>query len=516
MFLLYGAVCGAPWKGVLMNETGRLLIVSNRLPLVMNRQADRWLVRPGAGGLVTALAPVLRDRGGVWIGWPGTTAEPTVQLREAIAGAVADTGYDLVPVFIDEREKDLYYRVFANEVIWPLFHDMTSRCRFLPEAWDVYGTVNARFAEIVTTQIQRDDFVWIHDYHLMQAARHLRQAGVRQRLAFFLHIPFPPVDIFAKLPWRRQLLEDLLAFDLLGFQSQRDRRNFARCVSVLMSDRVAVRTRGGHTVIEYHDHRRRVLAGAFPIGIDAEGFARDAAAPGVAERAWYLHENYPDRQILLGIDRLDYTKGVPEKLEAFRHLLRHSPQMIEQVTLVQVVVPSRWELPHYDQLKQEIERLVGEINGEFSRPGWVPVHYHYRSLSREELLAYYRTAEVLIASPWKDGMNLLAKEYCACDIEEHGVLLLSEFAGAAAQLHKQAVMFNPHDIVGMAEAIHHALVMPEDERRRRMRALRRNVRKQDVFWWVDRFLQAALQRRLADFPQVDDFVPGTDQLATEA
>jgi trehalose 6-phosphate synthase/phosphatase len=497
-------------------QTGRLVIVSNRLPVVMDRREQGWRVHPGAGGLVTALAPVLRDRGGVWIGWPGTTEPPTDDLRQAIASAVGDAGYDLVPVFLDEREKHLYYRVFANEVVWPLFHDMTLRCRFLPEAWDVYGAVNARFAATTAGQLQSDDFVWIHDYHLMQAARHLRRTGVRQRLGFFLHIPFPPVDIFAKLPWRRQVLADLLAFDLLGFQSQRDRRHFARCVAALAPDLARVRSRGGHSVLEVRDGGRQVLAGAFPIGIDAAGFARDAAAEGVAERAWYLHENYPERQIILGVDRLDYTKGVPEKLEAFRHLLRIRPRWCEQVTLVQVLVPSRWEIPHYDQLKQEIERLVGEINGEFSRPGWVPVHYHYRSLSREELLAYYRTAEVLIASPWKDGMNLVAKEYCASDIEERGVLLLSEFAGAAAQLHRHALMFNPHDIAGMAEAIERALSLPEAERRRRMRRLRRNVRQQDVFWWVDRFLQTALQRRLADFPPVEDFYPGGDHLASEA
>jgi trehalose 6-phosphate synthase/phosphatase len=219
------------------------------------------------------------------------------------------------------------------------------------------------------------------------------------------------------------VLQDLLAFDLLGFQSQRDRRNFVRCVSVLCPTWSTCARAAATACVTHREDGRQVLAGAFPIGIDAAGFARDAAADGVAERAWYLHENYPERQIILGVDRLDYTKGVPEKLEAFRELLRRWPHWCDKVTLVQVVVPSRWEIPHYDQLKQEIERLVSEINGEFSRPGWVPVHYHYRSLEREELLAYYRTAEVLIASPWKDGMNLVAKEYCACDIEEHGVLL---------------------------------------------------------------------------------------------
>jgi len=488
-----------------MTTKQRLVIVSNRLPVVMTQRQGMWTATPGAGGLVTALAPVLRDRGGVWIGWPGTTAEATDGLRGAIADAVGDTGYDLVPVFIDEQEKELFYRVFSNEVVWPLFHDMTSRCRFDPDAWGVYSAVNARFAEVITTSARPHDFVWIHDYHLMRVAGFLRRAGVEQRLGFFLHIPFPPVDVFMKLPWRRELLLDLLQFDLIGFQAQRDRRHFARAVSALLPDLATVRTAGQRTAISCGG--RQVHAGAFPIGIDAAGFSRDAARQDVAEQAWYLHENYPERQIILGVDRLDYTKGIPEKLRAYRHLLRTHPEMCEQVTLVQVLVPSRWEIPHYDQLKQEIERLVGEINGEFTRPGWVPVHYYYRALERRELLAYYRTAEVLVASPWKDGMNLVAKEYCACKSDEPGVLLLSEFAGAAAQMHRHALMFNPHDIVGMAATMRQALLMPRLERAERMRALKRGVQRQDVFWWVDRFLQAALQRRLSDFPTVQEFYP---------
>lgn len=494
-----------------MGHDHRLVIVSNRLPLVMDNQEGQWSVSPGSGGLVTALAPVLRDRGGVWIGWPGTTEPPTDDLQEAIAGAVRDTGYDLVPVFLSAEEKYWYYQVFANQVLWPLCHDMVSRCQFLPRAWDVYSEVNARFAAVMADELQPSDFVWIHDYHLMQVGRHLRASGSQQRLGYFLHIPFPPVDVFMKLPWRRQVLHDLLQFDLLGFQTQRDRRHFARAVSVLLSDQAQVRTSGQRTSITCGD--RRVLCGAFPIGIDHAGFSRDAATEEVAEQAWYLHENYPDRQIILGVDRLDYTKGIPEKLEAYRHLLREQPEVCEQVSLVQVVVPSRWEIPHYEALKEEIERLVGEINGEFTRPGWVPVHYYYRSLSRRDLLAYYRTSEMLVASPWKDGMNLVAKEYCAAKVGEPGVLLLSEFAGAAAQMHQHALMFNPHDIAGMAATMHQGLLMPREERATRLRALRRGVRKQDVFWWVDRFLQAALQRRLSDFPTVSEFYPSQEDAA---
>ena len=497
-----------------MDSKDRLVIVSNRLPLVMEHKDGDWHVQPGSGGLVTALAPVLRNRGGMWIGWPGTVDPPTDDLRRAIDEAVSDLGYDLAPVFLDAEEKYWYYSVFSNQVLWPLFHDMTSRCRFEPRAWKVYTDVNRRFAETIANRLQPRDFLWIHDYHLMQVGRWLREMGADQRIGFFLHIPFPPVDIFMKLPWRRQILHDLLQFDLLGFQTQRDRRNFARAVAALLHDAVRVRTAGQRTSIDYEN--RHVMCGAFPIGIDYGDFAQGAADESVAESAWYLHENYPERQIFLGVDRLDYTKGIPEKLRAFRHMLRTHPEMCEKATLVQVTVPSRWDIPHYEELKHDIERLVGEINGQFTRPGWIPIHYYYRSLSRRELLAYYRTAEVLVVSSWKDGMNLVAKEYCACKEAEPGVLTLSEFTGAAAQLHKQALMFNPHDIAGMADTMHEALIMPEDERRQRMATLKRNVQKQSVFWWVDRYLQAALQRRLSDFPTISEFYPDETRTVTEA
>ncbi len=494
--------------------TTRLVIVSNRLPIIMERTKDNWRIAPGSGGLVTALAPVLRDRGGLWIGWPGTTEPPTDSLREAIAGSTPNTGYDLVPVFLDADEKRHYYRGFSNEIIWPLFHDMQVLCRFAPRSWEVYKEVNARFAEAVINRLRPRDFVWIHDYHLMQVAAHLRQAGIEERLGFFLHIPFPPVDIFLKLPWRHQVLADLLAHDLIGFQSRRDRRNFVGCVRALYKDETVVRSQGAGTTINFRN--RDIQVGVFPISIDYAAFARDSASDAVAEQAWYVHENFPDRQIILGVDRLDYTKGLPDKLRAYRAALRRYPDLQGRVTLVQVVVPSRWDIPHYSNLKEELDRLVGKINGEFTRPGWVPLHYMYRSIERTQLLAYYRTAEVMLVTPWKDGMNLVAKEYIAADHDEQGALVLSEFAGATAQLHRHVIVVNPHDIEGMATAIHDACIMPSDERRRRMRRLRQSVRRQDVFWWVNAFLEAALHRSLDDFPVLEDYYPGPPGLTAEA
>jgi trehalose 6-phosphate synthase/phosphatase len=486
----------------------RLIIVSNRLPVVVSQGPDGEVsVNPGSGGLVTALAPVLRDRGGLWIGWTGTVEEDGIDLEGPLAEANARSGYDLVPVPLSRREKIDYYRGFSNEIIWPLFHDMQSKCRFAPEYWYTYRAVDHKFARVIARHVRETDFVWIHDYHLMSVAMELRTLRIANRLGFFLHIPWPPLDIYLKLPWRHQILRDMLAYDLIGFQSLRDRRNFVQCARALLPE-VTV-TGKGHRQSLVHDERETRL-GAFPISIDYDEFARQAESEEVARAAWYIHEEHPERKIILGVDRLDYTKGIPEKLRAFRSALRRFPDLQGKVDLVQVVVPSRWEIPHYNDLKMEIERLVGEISGEFTRPGWVPLHYIFHSLDRHELVAYYRTAEILLTTPWKDGMNLVAKEYCAANVDETGVLILSEFAGTTAQLHANAVVVNPHDIEGMGEAIYRAWTMPEEERRRRMGNLRRAVSRHDVFWWVNSFLRYAIDRDLDSFPVLEDYVPPPD------
>ncbi len=483
----------------------RLVIVSNRLPVVASRSAGAWHLKRGSGGLVTALAPVLRDRGGLWIGWPGVATLPDGELRRALQRAGRDTGYDLVPVFLDEREMRLYYQGFANEILWPLFHDLQSRCRFQSAAWQVYARVNARFAAGIRAQLRADDFVWVHDYHLLQVAAHLRQAGARQRLAFFLHVPFPPLDIYLKLPRRHQILADLLAYDLLGFQVARDLRNFVQCVRSLFRDEARIDRQGNRTTITFRERETQI--GAFPISIDYADFAAGAAEAGVARRARFIREQFPGQQILLGVDRLDYTKGLPEKLRALRETLQRWPDLQGRLTLVQIVVPSRDDIRAYAELRKDLHRLIGEINGEFTRPGWVPVHYLYRHLDRSELLAYYRAADIMLVTPLKDGMNLVAKEYAVANHDQHGVLVLSEFAGAVSQLHRWVFAVNPHDAENVAEAIHAAWHLGAEDRRGRMAALQRSIRRQDVFWWVNAFLQAALHRGLDDFPVLEEYVP---------
>jgi trehalose 6-phosphate synthase/phosphatase len=476
----------------------RLVVVSNRLPYVFRRRdGGRWRATEGSGGLVTALLPVLRNRGGTWIGWPG--ASGTVgAIRSALATASATAGYNLVPVGLNDEELKNFYHGFSNEVIWPLFHDLPSFCNFDPAYWRSYLAVNAKYARAVAPHAGPQDFVWVHDYHLMSLGAELRLLGARSRLAFFLHIPFPAPDIFMKLPWREPLMHALLHYDLVGFQTARDRRNFIACLHTLEP---GVKLEGRGAVQTARLGARTLRIGSFPISIDYNAFMRRAAGADVAEKARELHALLPKRRLVLGIDRLDYTKGITLRLKAFQHLLTRYPDMRGRVSLMQVVVPSRAEIPQYERMKTEIEQLAGRINGEFARPGgWVPVWYEYRSLTRLELLAYYRAADIALITPLKDGMNLVAKEYCACSIEEDCVLILSEFAGAAAQLGGDALLVNPFDIEQVAEAIRDAVRMPAAERTARMRRMRRAVRRQDVFWWVESFLQAAIARDLRAFP----------------
>jgi trehalose 6-phosphate synthase/phosphatase len=461
----------------------RLVVVSNRLPVALKRAGRSWKVEPGAGGLVTALLPVLRHRGGTWIGWPGAPGAAG-EFSSALSAAGRQAGYRLAAVPLGEAEVADFYQGFSNQVIWPLFHDLPSLCDFRERYWQTYCTVNRKYARAAAMRAAPGDFIWVHDYHLMNVAAELRARGARQRIGFFLHIPFPSPDVFLKLPWRAQILDALLAYDLVGLQTARDRRNFLAVAQAL--GRTADAGRVGH----------------FPISIDYNAFLRAAAAPEVQARASELHRLLPRRKLVLGIDRLDYTKGITLRLAAFQDLLERRPEMRGKLSLMQVVVPSREDIPQYHRMKTEIEQLVGRINGAFARPGgWVPVWYEYRSLSRQDLLAYYRAADIALITPLKDGMNLVAKEYCACSIEEDCVLILSEFAGAAEQLGRGALLVNPYDIRGVAEALHTAYAMPERERTARMRALRRSVRRDDVYRWVDRFLRAAISRDLRAFPQ---------------
>jgi trehalose 6-phosphate synthase len=480
----------------------RLIALSNRLPVVAQRKGGSWTVSPGTGGLVTAMAPALRNRGGTWVGWPG--AHGGEELSRVISASSRGVGYTLVPVLLNRREVSDYYDGFSNQIAWPLFHELHTYCQFAPSFWYAYQLVNRKFAQTVARCTTGHDYIWVHDYHLIGVGQALREMNVTRRTGFFLHTPFPPMNTFIKLPWRAQLLQSMLEYDLVGFQTMGDRRNFIECLQRLLP---GVRAAGRGPVITVTHEGRSVRVGTFPISIDYEGFLKRAMTPQVERGAQGIREGFRGQKIMLGLDRMDYTKGLKERLHALREALTRHPELRGKITLVQVLVPSRRALKEYKILKARIDRLIGEINGQFSFMDWAPIHYHYRTLTDEELLSYYRASDIALVTPLKDGMNLVAKEYCACTVRNEGVLILSEFAGAAAQFHNGALMVNPYDREGTADAIHTAFAMERSEKRRRMRKLRESVRKQNIFWWVESFLQAAFARNLEDFPPVEEYVP---------
>ncbi len=485
----------------------RLLVVSNRLPIVLEKKAGGWSHKPGSGGLVNALAPVLSHRGGVWIGWPGMPLERGGAWEAVLAEGFRERGYDLVPVLLSDEEVKGFYEGFANAILWPLFHDLLGHCNFQPSFWYAYLDVNEKFADAVLQHAREDDFIWIQDYQLIHVAEFMRRKSDTLRAGFFLHIPFPALDILLKLPWRGQILKAFLAYDLLGFQTPRDTRNFLACLQALLPEAEIV---DQYPVSEVHLGSRTVKVGAFPIGIDFQSYDETARSPEVERRVAELRGHFGPAELIVGVDRLDYTKGLVERLEAFRNALQRYPELREKVLLSQLVVPSREGVPEYQALKANVDRLVGEINGEFSTAGWVPVHYHYKSVRRRELIALYRMARIGFVTSIKDGMNLVAKEFCACQIDGRGVLVLSEFAGAAAQLQGGALLVNPHDIEGMADALKAAFDMDEEERRWRMEEMRKILREQDIFWWVDYYLQAALGTVPADFRAPAEYVPALE------
>ena len=467
-----------------------ILVVSNRLPFTAHRGARGIERRPSVGGLVTALEPVLRKRGGTWIGWPGIALKKGERLP--LSGRADGKGYHVGAVHLTETEVNRYYHGFSNRTLWPLFHSLHERATFDARDWETYRKVNDRFAEVAAESAGEADLVWVHDYHLTLAPAALRQALPDTRIGFFLHIPFPPWDVFRLLPWDREILRGLLACDLVGFHVGGYAQNFLDCVERRLGARV---DRRGLRV-EWGD--RTVQVGAFPIGIDFDAFAGKAREASPAPEAGA-------ERVVLGVDRLDYTKGIPERFRAFERLLERHPRHRESVVLLQLAVPSRSQVSEYKILKREIDELVGRINGRFATASWSPIRYLYRSVSQEKLVALYRDADVALVTPLRDGMNLVAKEYVACQVGEPGVLVISEMAGASETM-REALAVNPYSIDEVAEALHRALTMEEDERASRMASLRRRERRYDVQHWVSGFLDAASRESEAlDDPLEADF-----------
>ena len=456
----------------------RLIALSNRLPNLRSAVASDEDRRRNVGGLVSALEPVLRERHGLWLGWSGrTTAGDTVSTPLV----AEDAAPPIASIDLPDAWHKHYYNGLCNRGLWPLFHSFPQRVRFVDEDWEAYVRVNAAFAECVRELVAPDAAVWVHDYHLLLVAEQLRQRGHRGPIGLFLHIPFPSRDIFSMLPWSERVVGDMLAFDLIGFHTPCYVDNFRQCASSLLS------ARAGDDVVEHRDRRTRIAA--FPIGIVPEHFEPPADAATADEIGSILRSIAPAR-LILGVDRLDYTKGIAERLAAFGRLLELHPRWRRLVSFIQVSVPSRADVPEYAEQRAAIESIVGRINGEFGEANWTPVRYVYRSYERPQLVALYRAAAIGFVTPLRDGMNLVAKEFVAAqDPKDPGVLLLSRFAGAAVELH-DALLTNPFHPDGMARDLDRALRMPLEERVERHTKLDAAVRRTTAVTWAEEFLAA--------------------------
>ncbi|MDB5953929.1 alpha,alpha-trehalose-phosphate synthase (UDP-forming) [Ramlibacter sp.] len=450
----------------------------SRLVVVSNRIADPR--KTAAGGLAVALAEVLNNTGGLWFGWSGKIVDDTEvdDVHVVQAGPVK-----LAMVDLSQADHDAFYLGYSNGVLWPVFHYRLDLADFDAGYIAGYRRVNQLFARKLLPLLRPDDVLWVHDYHLIPLAAELRALGCQHRIGFFLHIPLPPPLMLAAIPGHDWLVRALFAYDLVGFQSRSDLKHF-----------------GDYVETEAHAQRldedrwrafgRTVHAGAFPIGIDIEEFNALANGPEATEMYERMKREYYRRKLLVGVDRLDYSKGLPQRMRAFREFLTKNPELRESATLIQIASPSRENVSAYTDILHELESLCGSINGNFGDLEWMPVRYIHRTVARDRLPGLYKASRVALVTPLRDGMNLVAKEYLAAQNEEDpGVLVLSRFAGAAEQL-KEALLVNPYDTEGTAAAIQLALQMPLEERRQRHQALLRTVREYDVHWWCETFLDA--------------------------
>jgi trehalose 6-phosphate synthase len=452
------------------------VVVANRLPVDLEIGEDgseNWKSSPG--GLVTALEPMLRSRRGAWVGWPG--------LADAEAEPFEEDGLQLHPVTLSAEDVEDYYEGFSNSTLWPLYHDVVMPPAYHRSWWQTYVRVNERFAA-ATAEVAADGAtVWVQDYQLQLLPGLLREMRPDLRIGFFLHIPFPPTELFIQLPWREKIVKGLLGADLVGFHTPGGVRNF-RSLAIRLGGATARKERG-----EVEVDGRVVRLGAFPISIDSGSLDELSRQPEVIERAKEVRQELGDpRRVVLGVDRLDYTKGIDVRLHAFEELLDDGA-IGDDTVFVQIATPSRERVEHYIRLRAEIEQTVGRINGEHGSVGYNPVNYLHQALPRTELTAFYLAADVMLVTPLRDGMNLVAKEYVACRHDEGGVLVLSEFTGAAREL-TSAMLVNPYDTDGVKAAVVQALDMPPDEARKRMKSLRRQVLRNDVDAWARSFLDA--------------------------
>ena len=451
-----------------------LVVVANRLPVQPDAEAGVNGWRPSPGGLVSALTSVLQRGNGLWIGWPGTSQHRHVPAHYE--------GIRLRAVPISADEYETFYLGFSNATLWPLYHDAIRPPAFHRTWWQSYVRVNRRFADAVAETAAPGATVWVHDYHLQLVPRMVRDRRPDVRVGFFMHIPFPPLELFNQLPWRREIVEGLLGADLVGFQTRQSAANFSRLARRLTP------ADGTDALVQYEG--RRVRTGAFPITADVARFAAAAQDPAVRARAKEIRQDLGDPEvILLGVDRLDYTKGIQQRAKALAELYADHSLDPEHHVMVQIAVPSRESDAHYERERHELEQVVSEVNGDYGLVGRPVIHYLHQNMPFDELVALYLAADVMLVTPYRDGMNLVAKEYVTCRTDLTGRLILSEFAGAATEL-RGAFIVNPHDLEGVKEAIRSAVRAGPREARERMARMRRQTMRRDVYDWATTFLAA--------------------------
>jgi trehalose 6-phosphate synthase/phosphatase len=458
-------------------DDNRLLIVSNRLPVVVATAGEGVQLKPATGGLATGLRAQHESGSGVWIGWPGDVSQLSTHQHHEL-GRQLDRRR-IVPVHLTQAHVERYYHGFANRVLWPLFHYQIDRVPVDAAGWEAYHQVNEAFADVVAREYRSGDTIWVHDYQLMLLPALLRARLPTARIGFFLHIPFPSSEVFRVLPWRHEILDGLLGADLVGFHTFGYLRHFM--ASLLHVDGVEAQ------VDSVRVGTREVQLGVFPMGVAADEWSTLAQSDSAGAELRNVRDAAAGRRIILGVDRLDYTKGIPRRLHAVERLLTRYPELRGRVRYIQVAVPSRGGVDSYQRFKRQVEESVGRLNGTWGTLNSAPVHYIHQTVTETELAALFRAADVMLVTPLRDGMNLVAKEFIASRVDDDGVLVLSEFAGAAAEL-DGAVTVNPYDVEAVASSLYRALSMSPGERTERMRRLRRRVREYDVHHWAQTFL----------------------------
>lgn len=458
-------------------SSSKTIIVSNRLPVRVVKEDGQLTFQPTEGGLATGLGSIYKEGNNLWIGWPGAKLE-TVEEEAQTTKELHDQ--NMHPVFLTDEDMELYYEGFSNETLWPNFHYFNQYSIFRNETWESYQRVNQKFADEIISQTSADDTVWIHDYQLLLVPEMLRKMNPDLKIGFFLHIPFPSYESFRLIPWRRELLFGMLGADFLGFHTYDDTRHFLSSVNRLAG------IGNNHGIINHNN--RKIMADALPMGIDYEKYEKVAAQPDTLKKEVSYRTAIGEVQVMLTIDRLDYSKGIPQRLKAFEEFLENHPQYQQKVSLVMIVVPSRYNVGKYAELKEEIDLLVGRINGQFGRLAWTPVHYFYRSYPLHALSAFYRIADVCIISPMRDGMNLVCKEFIASKLDQKGVLILSEMAGASKEL-SDAILVNPNNQNELSEAMKEALEMSPEDQVKRMKVMQGSLRRYNIYHWVDLFME---------------------------